>query len=117
VHRNWELYDQHGHELAVEPGSWLATHYQGKLPPGVRVNSVHHQALRNLGKGLVVEARSVPDGVIEAVRYAPPGQAQPSFAFGVQWHPEFMARDVPGTVDPDVLLRAFLTEVAARRSV
>jgi putative glutamine amidotransferase len=119
VHRNWEVYDQHGHALAVEPGGWLATHYEGRLTTGVRVNSVHHQAVRLLGKGLVVEARSVPDGVIEAVRYAPEaerdGQGQPSFAFGVQWHPEFMAKDVPGTIDPDILLRAFLKEVERRR--
>jgi gamma-glutamyl-gamma-aminobutyrate hydrolase PuuD len=74
--------------------------------------------LRNLGKNLVVEARSIPDGVIEAVRYAPPQESKqdpkPPFALGVQWHPEFMVKGVPGTVDPDILLQAFLGEIASR---
>ena len=66
---------------------------------------------RELGRGLVVEARSAPDGVIEAVRL----EAGP-FAYGVQWHPEFLAaaRD-PGLLDPAVLLLAFLDEVRARK--
>jgi putative glutamine amidotransferase len=115
VHRNWEIYDQHDHGLHVEPGSWLATHYAGKLGDGVKVNSVHHQALRNLGKGLVVEARSIPDNIIEAVRYAPAGDANPPFAYGVQWHPEFMKAGLRGTIDPEILLRAFLGEVAKRK--
>ena len=114
THRNWEIYDQHGHAVTVEPGSWLATHYAGRLPPGVRVNSVHHQALRTLGRGLVLEARSIPDGVIEAVRYAPEGEPNPPFAVGVQWHPEFMQQGSPGTIDPAVLLAAFFSEIKSR---
>ena len=114
VHRNWDVYDQHVHALHVEPGSWLRTHYEGRLPQGVQVNSVHHQALRTLGKGLVVEARSIPDHIIEAVRYAPEGVAHPSFAFGVQWHPEFMVEGAPCTIDPAILRTAFLDEVQAR---
>ncbi len=114
VHRNWEIYDEHAHEIAVEPGSWLARHFGDRLPVGVKVNSVHHQALRRLGKGLVVEARSLPDGVVEAVRYAPDGEASPPFAYGVQWHPEFMIPGVLGFVDPSILLSGFLGEIASR---
>jgi putative glutamine amidotransferase len=114
VHRNWEVYDQHEHELAIEPGSWLATRYGGAIPAGIRVNSVHHQGLRNLGRGLVIEARSVPDGVIEAVRYAPAGDATPPFAYGVQWHPEFMKPGIKGFVDPSLLLAGFLGEIESR---
>jgi putative glutamine amidotransferase len=114
VHRNWELYDQHAHEIAVEPGSWLAAHYGDRLPAGVRVNSVHHQALRNLGRDLVVEARSVPDGIVEAVRYAPAGETAPAFAYGVQWHPEFMQPGMKGFVDPSLLLAGFLGEIESR---
>lgn len=116
VHRNWEIYEQHGHALQVEPGSWLARHYEGRLPTGVRVNSVHHQALRKLGNGLVVEARSIPDQVIEAVRYAPVGNATPPFAYGVQWHPEFMTPGEAGTIDPAILRTAFLDEVRTWRA-
>jgi putative glutamine amidotransferase len=114
THRNWDLYDEHAHEIAVEPGSWLAARYGEQLPVGVRVNSVHHQALRNLGRDLVIEARSVPDGVVEAVRYAPQDDPEPPFAYGVQWHPEFMKPGLKGFVDPSVLLAGFLAEIESR---
>ncbi|PAW78243.1 MAG: hypothetical protein B9S32_08130 [Verrucomicrobia bacterium Tous-C9LFEB] len=48
-----------------------------------RVNSSHHQALDQLGAGLVVEAWSAADRVIEQVRLNDYG-----FGWGVQYHPE-----------------------------
>ena len=51
--------------------------------PQANVNSVHHQAVERLGRGLRVIARA-PDGVIEAVEWT----AGPGWALGVQWHPE-----------------------------
>ena len=48
----------------------------------VSVNSLHHQSIRKLGKGLRVSARA-GDGVIEAVES---DTGQP--IIGVQWHPE-----------------------------
>jgi putative glutamine amidotransferase len=118
VHRNWEIYDQHDHEIDVVPGSRLARWYPTALPGPVgqktRVNSVHHQGLNTLGRGLVVEARSIPDGVIEAVRYQPGEEGAGPFAYGVQWHPEFIRPGEPGLLDPQVLLAGFLEEVAAR---
>ena len=50
----------------------------------IKVNSLHSQGIDRLGTGLAVEAVA-PDGQIEAVRVR---EAQ-SFAFGVQWHPEW----------------------------
>jgi putative glutamine amidotransferase len=50
----------------------------------LRVNSLHSQGVRELGKGLTVEARA-DDGVIEAFRVA----AAQRFALAVQWHPEW----------------------------
>ena len=79
-----------------------------------RVNSVHHQGLRTLGRGLVVEASSVPDGVVEAVRYAPGDDGGP-FAYGVQWHPEFIAPGETSLLDPQVLLAGFLEETRKAR--
>jgi gamma-glutamyl-gamma-aminobutyrate hydrolase PuuD len=51
------------------------------------VNSRHHQAVARIGAGLRVTARSVPDGVIEALE-----REDRRFALAVQWHPEDQAR-------------------------
>jgi len=114
VHRNWEIYDEHAHEISIERGSLLERWYSGRVIDPPRVNSVHHQGLKTLGRGLAIEARSLPDGVVEAVRYqAPDGRS--AFAYGVQWHPEFIRAGTPGLLDPQILLGAFLDEVNARR--
>lgn len=47
------------------------------------VNSIHHQAIRDLGADLEVMAVA-DDGVVEAVRHR-----EKRFVWGVQWHPEF----------------------------
>lgn len=52
----------------------------------VRVNSSHHQSIRDLGRGLRITSRA-PDGVIEAVE----GTSNSHWVVGVQWHPERMA--------------------------
>ncbi len=82
THRDWEIYDTLFHSIKIESGSGLATLY-----PGVsraQVNSVHHQSIKDLAPGFAVEARSVSDGIIEAIRH----QSDANI-FGVQWHPEF----------------------------
>jgi putative glutamine amidotransferase len=116
VHRNWDLYDRHGHDVAVAPDSQLAAWYGLGAGGGhARINSVHHQGLKRLGRDLVVEARSIPDGVVEAVRFDGDVNGRHPFAYGVQWHPEFLHGDpMPGALDPRVLLEQFLIEVATR---
>ncbi|HEY4186592.1 MAG TPA: gamma-glutamyl-gamma-aminobutyrate hydrolase family protein [Polyangia bacterium] len=108
VHRDWDVYDRHTHDIEIESGSRLEGWYGARAG---RINSIHHQGLRGLGRDLVVEARSVPDGLVEAISLT--GGA---FAYGVQWHPEFLAtlRD-PGLLDPGLLLRGFLDEVRRRK--
>lgn len=61
-----------------------------------RVNSLHGQGLRTLGRGLVVEA-TAPDGLVEAVRLE---QRRPlddpgPFLLAVQWHPEWRVTENP----------------------
>jgi putative glutamine amidotransferase len=68
------------HAVAVGPGSLLAR----IVGPGeLTVNSRHHQAVREPGRGMRVVARAA-DGVIEAIEDPSPGR----FFLGVQWHPE-----------------------------
>jgi putative glutamine amidotransferase len=70
----------HRHLVLLEPGTRVDEIYGGGE---LRVNSQHHQAVRELGSGLRVAARA-PDGVIEAVESTDPNW----FCVGVQWHPE-----------------------------
>ena len=103
-HHRSDEYDQHAHEVRLEPGSGLARLY-GETGPR-RVVSIHHQAIKDLGRGLQVEARA-EDGVIEAVRGEGPG-----YICAVQWHPEFHGGR-NGFLDGGPLLDEFLR--AARR--
>jgi putative glutamine amidotransferase len=66
------------HGVSVEKGTLLASLTGEK----VRVNTMHHQAVRKVGDGLIVAAVS-EDGLIEGVER--PGYP---FMLGVQWHPE-----------------------------
>jgi putative glutamine amidotransferase len=69
------------HEVLLEPGGLLR-----KIAgtDRLQVNSLHSQGVRELGADLVAEAHA-PDGIIEAFRVAD----SPSFALGLQWHPEW----------------------------
>jgi putative glutamine amidotransferase len=116
-HREWTVYDQLFHGLSIEPDSWMAGLFPGT--PRGRVNSVHHQGVRELGRGLRVEAVSADDGVVEAVRYDPSGDASAEtaspFVYGVQWHPEFQDPADAALLDGGPILSAFLRAVDARR--
>jgi putative glutamine amidotransferase len=70
----------HRHTVLLEPGTRMEEIYGAGE---IRVNSAHHQAVRQLGTGLRAAARA-PDGVIEAVESVDAGW----FCVGVQWHPE-----------------------------
>lgn len=52
----------------------------------IRVNSFHHQAIKDLSQGLVANAWS-EEGLIEGVE-----NREENFVLGVQWHPERMIR-------------------------
>src|SRR3970282_1445876 len=82
AHLDLEAYDAHHHAVSIVARSGLAALYPGTSE--ARVNSIHHQAVKVLGRDLSVEALSVPDQVIEALRWK-----GPSYVLGVQWHPEF----------------------------
>ncbi len=72
--------DQPTHRVAVKPGSRLA---ETLGADEVEVNSMHHQSVRALGRGLV-EVAWAPDGIVEGLEM--PDSSR--FVLGVQWHPE-----------------------------
>jgi putative glutamine amidotransferase len=77
------------HRVTLETGGLLG----GLLKTSeIEVNSVHHQGMGELGRGLKVEARA-PDGLVEAI------SAEDAPIFAVQWHPEWRAGDTPHTAE------------------
>jgi putative glutamine amidotransferase len=97
-------YDSHCHRVRLEPGSGLARLY-GETGPR-QVVSIHHQAIKRLGRDLVVEARAEEDGVVEAIR-----SRGRSYIAAVQWHPEFHGQR-HGFLDGAPLLDEFLRAAA-----
>jgi putative glutamine amidotransferase len=108
LHRCDRRYEDNFHALRVLEGSWLSRLYPGTHL--TRINTIHHQAVKGLGKGLVAEAVSDPDGIVEAVRWE-----GPSFVLGVQWHPEFMDPTDAELLDGKPLQAAFLSACRSRK--
>ncbi|MBR4623646.1 MAG: gamma-glutamyl-gamma-aminobutyrate hydrolase family protein [Clostridia bacterium] len=74
-------YDRFVHAVTIKKGTRLAD----ILHPGeIGVNSLHHQAIKDLAPGLTADAVS-EDGLIEGIEHN-----DYSYVIGVQWHPEFM---------------------------
>lgn len=96
-----DLYDNHYHEIHFPNGSSLASMFAGRSQ--ALVNSIHHQAVKDLGRELTVEAVSGKDNIIEAVRYR-----KANFVMGLQWHPEFHRPGSPQLLDCTPILDNFL---------
>jgi len=103
THQQAEPRSVRTHDVRLQPGSRTATCLG---VDALRANSMHHQAVRDLGDGLVA-AGWAADGVIEALE-ARDGAA---WLVGVQWHPEDLADGGPD----DGLFREFVA-AAARQS-
>lgn len=103
THRCAHAYDNLKHDIDILPDTALSYIFGGR--DKVLVNSVHHQAVKDLGKGLVVEAVSSTDGIIEAVRLDAPD----AYVMAVQWHPEFSRNETKA--DADALLSHYLNSV------
>ncbi len=74
------------HSIETVPGTRLHRLFG---VPRLKVNSMHHQGIKTLGRGLVPSAYA-PDGLIEAIE-----SADEHFLIGVQWHPEEMVETDP----------------------
>ena len=72
----------------------------------LRVNSMHHQAINEPGKDMVVTA-TAPDGIIEAI------ESKDRSIIGVQWHPELM---IHSHSEMNKLFKYFIQNMADRYS-
>jgi len=102
------------HDATIEPGGELGqiAAATGLEQSGdgfwVRVNTSHHQSIKEVGHGLRVAARA-PDGVIEAVEHEP----HKHWIVGVQWHPERPTHEKMGDALSEVLFRALIQATRA----
>ena len=110
VHRDADAYDLNFHDIDIVAESRLAALYPGVKR--VRVNSIHHQAVKDLSPEFVAEAYSASDGIVEAIRRK---DTSKSYIAALQWHPEF---HLPGsdTIDDAAVLKDFLGAVAAAKA-
>jgi putative glutamine amidotransferase len=93
------------HVVTLMSGSTLARAFG---QPQVRVNTTHHQAVKDLGTGMVAVGHA-EDGLVEAVEVS--GGA---FCVGVQWHPELLA-STEEDPHPCAVYRAFIEAARARK--
>jgi putative glutamine amidotransferase len=93
------------HPVRIEPGSQLA---RLAGPGEARVNSSHHQSVKEPGQGLRIAARA-PDGVVEALEWT----GDSNWVTGVQWHPERMAAT---DALAQSLFRSLVSAAAARKA-
>lgn len=81
VHRQGKPYDVPTHQVT------LSGDLQALLRKNIlEVNTLHHQAIKDLGSGLMPMAIA-PDGIVEAVQ-----MLGKRFVWAVQWHPEYLFR-------------------------
>ena len=74
------------HEVKVEEGTRLAEVFG---EPILRVNSLHHQGLKDIAAPVRV-AGHAPDGLVEAIELP-----EHPFGVAVQWHPEWLTDQEP----------------------
>lgn len=86
------------HDVTVKQGSRLGRILGDAVVP---VNSMHHQAIKDLAPNLAPTAYA-PDGIIEGVE-----SLDERFLIAVQWHPEELTETQPG------MARLFSTFAAA----
>jgi putative glutamine amidotransferase len=92
------------HEVTIEDGTQLASIIGAGT---TTVNSMHHQGIKKLAPGLIVNSRA-PDGLIEGVE----GSDDGSYLIGVQWHPEELVESDPAM---SRLFESFIEAAAAHQ--
>jgi putative glutamine amidotransferase len=98
-HRQPNPRNEPGHDVRIVAGTLLHRIAGVERLP---VNSAHHQAVKEAGPGVVIDAVA-EDGVVEGIE-----DPRRRFCLGVQWHPEFEINEADQRI-----FRAFVT--AAQR--
>lgn len=105
-HRHGEKYDNNLHDVQFETHSKLAQLLGGAS--SAKVNSIHHQGIKDLAPQFVIEAYCPHDRIPEAIRMQ--GEA---YVAAIQWHPEFH-NAAQGTLDDSPILADFLNAARAK---
>jgi len=85
-----------GHRVSILSGTRLRRIVKRDI---VEVNTTHHQAVKKVGSGLVINA-TADDGLIEGIE-----SSRHSFVLGIQWHPEVLSTLRP---DQERIFAAFI---------
>lgn len=107
-HRDGVVYDALEHEVKIVSGTLLDKLYSDQAL--MKINTIHHQAIKALGRELIIQAYSVPDNIIEAIWL----DRKDQYVLGVQWHPEWMNK--PYLLDSKKIRDHFLAHVAMAHS-
>lgn len=89
-----------GHRIDIVAGSRLHAIVERRK---VEVNTTHHQAVKKVGRGLMINA-TAEDGVVEGIE-----STRHRWVLGVQWHPEVLA---PRRKDQQQIFSCFVAECA-----
>jgi putative glutamine amidotransferase len=84
AHRQPNPRNEPGHDVLILPGTML---HRIAGVETLAVNSAHHQAVKEAGVGVVINALA-DDGVVEGIEHT--GYR---FCLGIQWHPEYRLSD------------------------
>lgn len=98
---------KHSHIIEIKKGGVLSKIYQNRS----NAVSIHHQGIKDLGKGLFVEAISPDDSLIEGISLVDENK----FILAVQWHPEFHGEHEGDYLEADKLLQIFMTVARNRK--
>ena len=112
-HSQKTLPDEAGHTVQLKPATLIEKIF-GK--PSIFTNSFHHQSIKELAPGFVVNAYTI-DGVIEGVEWENKSHLLNSnepFILGVQWHPEHMIVKYPEMLQ---LFKAFVEAAFIRKQL
>ncbi len=87
-----------GHPVIVAPRTRLRAILRRRK---IEVNTTHHQSVKALGRGLLVNA-AAEDGVVEGIE-----SARHRWVLGLQWHPEALA---PRRADQQRIFSRFVAQ-------